>query len=110
MSLVLNNRALNCRVAAPGSVPIHHKGPGGTACLAMGALFRALKCLLWRDDNDDYMHFFTDIETNAKKNPRSVLKNLDDYINKKKTVVVAEKSADPGADNFLSLCEDDAKR
>lgn len=58
----------------------------------------------------DSGYVIKDIEANAKKNPRSVLKNLDDYINKKKTVVIAEKSADSGADNFLSLCEDDAKR
>ena len=48
----------------------------------------------------------SDLELNARKNPRQVLRNLDDYLNKKKTVIVAEKSHDSGADNFLSLCDD----
>ena len=49
----------------------------------------------------------SDLETNAKKNPRNVLKNLDDYLNKKKTVIVAERLPDSGGDNFLSLCDDE---
>ena len=47
----------------------------------------------------------TDIETKAKKSPRDVLKNLDEYLNKK-TVVTKEKSIDLGGDNFINVCDD----
>lgn len=64
---------------------------------------------VWKNQGktiQDSGYVIKDLELNAKKNPRQVLRNLDDYLNKKKTVIVADKSPDTGGDNFLSLCDD----
>ncbi|XP_053407791.1 msx2-interacting protein-like [Mercenaria mercenaria] len=46
-----------------------------------------------------------DIEMKAKKSPRDVFKNLEEYLNRK-TVVIKEKSIDFGGDNFTNVCDD----
>ncbi|CAC5360121.1 ELMOD [Mytilus coruscus] len=49
------------------------------------------------------------LETEAKKNPHHILKNLEDYIHSRKsTSTVNLDNMDPGGDNFLSVCETEA--
>ena len=45
-----------------------------------------------------------DLEMRARKNPRGVLKNLEDYLNRK-TTIVAEKITNLGGDNFVNVCD-----
>lgn len=47
------------------------------------------------------------LETEAKKNPHHVLKNLEDYLKNKKSSVNLD-NMDLGGDNFLSVCETEA--
>ncbi|XP_071168256.1 ELMO domain-containing protein C-like [Mytilus edulis] len=50
------------------------------------------------------------LETEAKKNPHHILKNLEDYIHSKKSTAstVNLDNMDPGGDNFLSVCDTEA--
>lgn len=52
------------------------------------------------------MSFISDIEIRAKKNTKDVFKNLDDYLNRKKTVVIEKEDLDAGPDNFTNVCDD----
>lgn len=45
-----------------------------------------------------------DVELQAKKNPKGVLKNLTEYMNKK-TVTITKKSPDTGDNNFMNICD-----
>lgn len=53
----------------------------------------------------DSGYVIKDIEMRAKKSPRDVFRNLDEFLNKK-TVIVKEKSFEPGGDNFINVCDD----
>ncbi|KAK3095895.1 hypothetical protein FSP39_020453 [Pinctada imbricata] len=55
----------------------------------------------------DSGYVIKDIESNAKKNPKSVFKTLDEYLAKKKSAVNLD-SMDVGGDNFLNVVETDA--
>ncbi|XP_052773989.1 uncharacterized protein DDB_G0280205-like isoform X1 [Mya arenaria] len=53
----------------------------------------------------DSGYVIKELEIRAKKNPRDILRHLDEYLNRK-TVVVPQVQSDAGGDNFTNVCDD----
>lgn len=74
---------------------------------------RILTCLKLFCENDFchnnvvHINYISALEVSAKKNPQKLLRNMDDYIESKKSSVNLD-NMDIGQASFLSVCDSDA--